>query len=89
MLDYAFPLSSFPKYFVHRTLRESRFSFVELFLHLLEQNQRVVPSFFTYMMPVPGGNSFPQNEHCRGFGISETSVIVVSFSLLRGLFLLA
>ena len=64
----AFPFASFPKYFVQRTLRASRPNPTEPFLHLLEQNHRIVPSFFTYMAPVPGGNSFPQKEHSLSLG---------------------
>jgi len=41
----------------------------ELFLHLLEQNHRIDPSFLTNIMPVPGGNSVPQNEHFFGLGM--------------------
>src|SRR4030042_6596349 len=71
--DYALPFSSFPKYVVHLSLRASLPNFRELFLHLLEQNQRSEPSFFTYIMPVPAGNSLPQNEHFLGLGICFSS----------------
>jgi hypothetical protein len=42
-------------------------------LHLLEQNHKMVPSFLTYIMPVPAGKSLPQNEHFRGLGIGNSS----------------
>jgi hypothetical protein len=64
----ALPFSSLPKYFVHLSLRGSLLSFKELFLHLLEQNHRIDPSFLTYIMPVPSGKSSPQNEHFLGLG---------------------
>ncbi len=70
----AFPFSSFPKYFVQRILRESRFNSIELFLHLLEQNHRIVPSFLTYMMPVPSGNSCPQKEQNLSLGTGKPPV---------------
>jgi hypothetical protein len=66
---YALPFSSLPKYFVHFSLRASLLKLNELFLHLPEQNHRMAPSFFTYIMPVPDGKSVPQNEHFRGLGI--------------------
>jgi len=47
---------------------------MELFLHLLEQNQKVEPSFLTYMMPVPDGNSCPQKEQRRSLGTSKPSM---------------
>jgi len=63
------PFSSLPKYVVHFSLRASLPNFRELLRHLLEQNHRVEPSFLMYIMPVPLGNSFPQNEHFLGFGM--------------------
>jgi hypothetical protein len=69
---YAFPFSSLPKYAVHLNLRASLPSFKELFLHLLEQNHNIEPSFLTYIMPVPLGNSLPQNEHFLGLGKAFT-----------------
>jgi hypothetical protein len=68
-----FPFSSFPKYVVHLSFRASLLKNNELFLHLLEQNQKIDPSFFTNIMPVPAGNSLPQNEHFLGLGISDLS----------------
>ncbi len=47
----------------------------ELFLHLLEQNQRTRPSFLTYMIPVPAGNLFPQKEQSLGLGTGETPAL--------------
>jgi len=41
-------------------------------LHLLESYQRIEPSFLTYIMPVPAGNSAPQNEHFLGFGMAKS-----------------
>jgi len=64
----ALPFSSLPKYVVHLSFRASLPNFKELFLHLLEQNQKIEPSFLTYIMPVPAGNSLPQNEHFLGLG---------------------
>jgi len=77
---YARPFSSFPKYFVHLSLRASLPNF-ELFRHLLEQNHRIEPSFLTYIMPVPAGNSLPQNEHFLGLGKNhpQDSVLVFIF----------
>jgi hypothetical protein len=49
---------------------------MELFLHLLEQNHRSVPSFLTYIMPVEGGNSFPQKEQFLDLGILIILLIV-------------
>lgn len=40
-------------------------------MHLLESNQRIEPSFLTYIMPVPAGKSAPQNEHFLGFGMTN------------------
>jgi hypothetical protein len=54
-------------------LRASLPNFNELFLHLLEQNHKMVPSFLTYIMPVPAGKSLPQNEHFRVLGIDNSS----------------
>jgi hypothetical protein len=62
-----------PKYVVHLSLRASLPNFRELFLHLLEQNQKIDPSFLTYIMPVPVGNSLPQNEHFLGLGKDYSS----------------
>ena len=45
----------------------------ELFLHLLEQNHKIDPSFLMYIIPVPAGNSLPQNEHFLGRGIIGVS----------------
>src|SRR3989344_1764057 len=42
------------------------FSLRKFFSAFLEPNQSIVPSFLTYITPVPGGISFPVNEH---FGI--------------------
>jgi hypothetical protein len=56
-------------------LRASLLKFSELFLHLLEQNHRRVPSFLTYIMPVPAGKSLPQNEHFLGLGIENSSCL--------------
>jgi len=67
---HAFPFSSFPKYVVHLSLRASLLKNRELFLHLLEQNQNIDPSFLMNIMPVPAGNSLPQNEHFLGLGIN-------------------
>jgi hypothetical protein len=69
---YALPFSSFPKYVVH-------FSFLaslpknELLRHLLEQNQSIDPSFLINIIPVPDGNSLPQNEHLLGLGTVDVS----------------
>jgi len=49
-------------------LRESLFSLRAFFLHLLEQNHNIEPSFLTYIMPVPAGKSLPQNEHFMNLG---------------------
>ena len=68
------PFSSLPKYVVHFSLRASLLNSSELFLHLPEQNHRMVPSFLMYIMPVPLGKSLPQNEHFRGLGICFSSV---------------
>jgi hypothetical protein len=46
----------------------------ELFLHLLEQNHKTDPSFLMYIMPVPAGNSLPQNEHFLGLGTVGVSL---------------
>jgi len=46
-----------------------------LFLHLLEQNHKIVPSLFTYIMPVAGGNSCPQKEQFLDFGTTNSSFI--------------
>jgi hypothetical protein len=73
LTDYAFPFSSFPKYEVHLSLRASLLKNKELFLHLLEQNHKSDPSFLMNIMPVPAGNSLPQNEHFLGLGISDLS----------------
>jgi hypothetical protein len=62
-----------PKYVVHLSLRASLPNFKELFLHLLEQNHKMDPSFLTYIMPVPIGNSLPQNEHFLGLGKDDSS----------------
>ncbi len=67
---YALPFSSLPKYVVHLSLRASRPKLKELFLHLLESNHNIAPSFLTYIVPVPAGNSAPQNEHFLFFGIA-------------------
>jgi len=67
-LFQALPFSSFPKYAVHLSLRASLPIKRELFLHLLEQNHRIEPSFLMNIMPVPGGKSCPQNEHFLGLG---------------------
>jgi len=69
----ALPFSSLPKYIVHLSLRASLLKLRELFLHLLEQNQKIEPSFLTYIMPVPGVNSLPQNEHFLGLGKDVSS----------------
>jgi len=68
LMVQALPFSSLPKYAVHLSLRASLLKFRELFLHLLEQNHRIEPSFFTYIMPEPAENSLPQNEHFLGLG---------------------
>lgn len=68
-LSYAFPFSSLPKYVVHLSLRASLLKLSVLFLHFPEQNQRIVPSFLTYIIPVPDGNSLPQKEHFLDLGI--------------------
>jgi hypothetical protein len=51
---------------------------------LLEQNQRIEPSFLINIIPVPAGKSLPQNEHFLGLGIigvsSRLSVNFLSFS---------
>lgn len=39
------------------------------FLHLLEQNHNIVPSFLTYINPVPGGISLPQKLQVLTAGI--------------------
>jgi hypothetical protein len=62
-----------PKYVVHLSLRASLPNAKELFLHLLEQNQKIDPSFLTYIMPEPAGNSLPQNEHFLGLGKGDSS----------------
>jgi hypothetical protein len=91
---HALPFSSLPKYFVHLSFRESLLNFKELFLHLLEQNHKIDPSFFTYIIPVPAGNSLPQNEHSLGFGkdnllcyldsnLSPSNLSGFSFSLFK------
>jgi hypothetical protein len=58
------------------SLRASLLNSSELFLHLLEQNHKMEPSFLTYIMPVPAGKSLPQNEHFRGLGIGNSSLTV-------------
>jgi hypothetical protein len=58
---------------VHLSLRASLLKNSELFLHLLEQNHKIDPSFLMNIMPVPAGNSLPQNEHFLGLGISHLS----------------
>jgi hypothetical protein len=58
---------------VHFSLRASLLKNKELFLHLLEQNHNIDPSFLMYIMPVPAGKSSPQNEHFLGLGISDLS----------------
>lgn len=75
--DYALPFSSLPKYAVHLSLRASLPSANEFFLHLLEQNHKTDPSFLTYIIPVPDGNSLPQNEHLLGLGKGDPSTILV------------
>src|SRR4030067_150835 len=83
MRVYAFPFSSFPKYFVHFSLRASLPKLSVLFLHFPEQNHKSVPSFLTYIMPVPAGNSLPQNEHFLGFGIAFSPLwLCVSYLLI-------
>jgi hypothetical protein len=78
-LFQALPFSSFPKYAVHLSLRESLL-IDELFLHLLEQNHKIEPSFFMSIMPVPGGKSCPQNEHFLGLGkVDSFEQFVLSF----------
>jgi hypothetical protein len=72
VLIYPLPFSSLPKYLVHFSLRASRLNAMLLFLHLLESNHRIVPSFLTYIMPVPAGKSAPQNEHFLGFGMTNS-----------------
>ena len=72
LASQALPFSSFPKYVVHFNLRESLPNFNELFLHLLEQNHKIDPSFLTYIIPVPSEKSFPQNEHFLGLGKGVT-----------------
>jgi hypothetical protein len=52
-------------------------------LHFPEQNQRIVPSCLTYIMPVPAGKLVPQNEHFLGFGIVFCSVYLVIFFASR------
>jgi hypothetical protein len=47
-----------------------------LFLHLLEQNHKIVPSFFTYIMPVAGGNSCPQKEQFLDFGTDNFPLFI-------------
>ena len=49
---------------------------LKLLKHLLEQNQSIVPSFLTYIIPVPGGMSAPQNEHFLILGIKFTPQIL-------------
>jgi hypothetical protein len=71
--SHALPFSSLPKYVVHFSLRASLPSFTELFLHLLEQNHKIDPSFLTYIIPVPCGKSLPQNEHFLGLGKNISS----------------
>ena len=74
---YPLPFSSLPKYLVHFSLRASRLNAKLLFLHLLESNQRIEPSFLTNIMPVPAGKSAPQNEHFLGFGMTNFSKSVI------------
>jgi len=40
---------------------------------LLAQNHKIDPSFLMYIIPVPAGNSLPQNEHFLGLGIAGVS----------------
>jgi hypothetical protein len=72
LLIYPLPFSSLPKYLVHFSLRASRLNDKLLFLHLLESNHRIEPSFLTHIMPVPAGKSAPQNEHFLGFGMTNS-----------------
>lgn len=71
----ALPFSSLPKYFVHLSLRAS-LPILKLFLHLLEQNHKIVPSFLMYIIPVPAGNWLPQNEHFLGLGTCNPSKFI-------------
>jgi enoyl-CoA hydratase/carnithine racemase len=50
----------------HFSLRGSRFNSKEFFRHFAEQNQNVVASFRTYIMPLPNATGLPQNEHLFG-----------------------
>ena len=69
---YPLPFSSLPKYLVHFSLRASRLNDKLLFLHLLESNHRIEPSFLTNIIPVPAGKSAPQKEHFLGFGMTKS-----------------
>jgi hypothetical protein len=89
----ALPFSSLPKYVVHLSFLASLLNSKELLLHLLEQNHKIDPSFLMYIMPVPAGNSAPQNEHFLGLGTGGSSKhfslfwIIWLFSWLLFLFL--
>ena len=72
-----------PKYVVHLSFRASLLNSKELFLHLLEQNHRIEPSFFTNIMPVPAGKLLPQNEHFLGLGKSDLPKVFLVLGYLE------
>ena len=55
--------------FVHLSLRGSLPSLSMLFLHLLEQNRRSLPSRRTKLIPVPGGIALRQKLHSCVWGM--------------------
>jgi hypothetical protein len=65
-------LYTFLVFLHHFSLVGFLLSFNMFFLHLLEQKYNMVPSFLTNMSPVPGGTSFPQNEHETDLNILST-----------------
>ncbi len=56
----------------HFSLRGSLLNSREFFLHFEEQNQKVVASLRTYIMPMPRETGLPQNEH--RFGVYDNSI---------------
>jgi hypothetical protein len=52
-----------------------------LTLQRREQKYRIVPSFFTCMIPVELGKFFPQKEHLNVFGVAYALPDLFRFSL--------
>jgi len=42
----------------------------------------MLPSFLMNIMPVPAGNSLPQNEHFLGLGMGYDLLVVVVFAFI-------